>query len=331
MKKTYVLLGSVFLLLIAAYWGLKAYNTQTTAAETAAEEAAVIYVTNEETLSALSYTNGTETLAFDFADTVWTYHEDDALQINQTTLQSVAASFAQLTASRELTGDTDNLSDYGLDDPAYTLSIKSSDGETTDILIGDSFSSDAYYYGKTAASETIYVLDASVVTNLVFDLNELVEIPSLPGLTTDNTVTLTRSLDDETISLTPDTAASATEESESTEESDIEESTESSTEETTSPFEDAMTAIASSMIYSTQTAQPTEDELKAYGLTKDSRKTYTLTYTDDDDKETTFVFYAGSNDEEDTTTYIQVKGNESVYLVSSSMIEDLDTAFDETN
>lgn len=324
MKKIYLLLGSLFFILIAAYWGLKVYNEQAAAAKTAAAEADVIYVTNEDTLTALSYSNGTDTLAFDFSDTTWTYHDDEALHINQTTLQSVAASFAQLTAVRELSEDVDALSDYGLGAPAYTLTITSSEGETTKIFIGDAFSNDTYYYGKTDASDTIYVLNASVVTNLVFDLNELVEIPSLPGLTTDNTLTLTRAVGSDTISLEPDTAAS-------TESSTVEDQTESSTaEETTSPFEDAITAIASSMIYSTQTAEPTDDELETYGLTEDTRKTYTMTYIYDD-KETTFVFYAGHTDEEDTTTYIQVKGNKSVYLVSVSMIEALDTAFNEAN
>lgn len=329
MKKTYLFLASLFLLLIAAYWGLKVYNDKTTAAETAAEESAVIYLTNEDTLSALSYANGTDTMSFDFSNTTWSYTEDDELKINQTTLQSVAASFTQLTASRALTEGIDDLSDYGLDDPSYTLSITSSEGETTEILIGNSFSSDTYYYAKTATEDTIYVIDASVVTNLVFDVSDLIEIPSLPGLTTDNTIELTRSVGDETISLTADTEASESAEDATADSSEEAESTESSTEdETTSPFEDGITAIASSMIYSIQTAQPTADELESDGLTSDNRKTYTLTYTDDDDQETTFVFYAGNTDEEDTTTYIQVQNNKSIYLVSVSMIEALDAAFD---
>ena len=66
----------------------------------------------------------------------WEYDEDNEIPMNQDTVQSTADAIRQMEAVRELE-NPDQLSDYGLDKPSYTIQFQDNDGVTTEILIGN--------------------------------------------------------------------------------------------------------------------------------------------------------------------------------------------------
>lgn len=64
-----------------------------------------------------------------------------------------------ITASDEVT-EYDDLADFGLDDPANTVTLKQGSGLTT-IYIGSQNEITNEYYLKTGRRDTIYVVDSS--------------------------------------------------------------------------------------------------------------------------------------------------------------------------
>lgn len=347
-KRPYLILTAVLAVLICGYVGLKFYNDQAAKKESAAEEAAKIYLTQYDGLKKLSYSNGTDTIDFVQADTDdWQYQEDTELSLNQSSMTTMITTFKKLEASRKLTENTDSLADYGLEDPAYVINLTATDGKKKELLIGDAVSATSSsattstassYYAKIAGADAIYLIDSAAVSALQFDLNQLVEIPTIPKLTTDNVLTITRTSAKETTLLEADTkdAAVTADTTEASTDSTAEKSSsdaavdseESTAEESTTPFEDGIEALSTAVLYTSVAYAPSKDDLATYGLDEDSRTTYTVVYTGDDDEQERFTFYIGKADSATSTNYVQLKGNKSVFQISTTVATNLKNAAD---
>lgn len=135
--RPFVILGIVFVVLLAAYIGLKAYNTKVAEEETTSSEAETIYLTKQGTTKKVSYTNGTKTMTFSLSDDTWTEASATSTELSSSSVSSIASYFGKLTATRKLTTNLEELSAYGLDDPAYKVSVTNKKGKTQTILIGN--------------------------------------------------------------------------------------------------------------------------------------------------------------------------------------------------
>lgn len=76
-----------------------------------------------------------------------------------------------ITASDEVT-EYDDLADFGLDDPANTVTLKTDSGLTT-IYIGSQNAITNEYYLKTGDSDTIYVVDSAPATGFDKSVEDL--------------------------------------------------------------------------------------------------------------------------------------------------------------
>lgn len=76
-----------------------------------------------------------------------------------------------ITASDEVT-EYDDLADFGLDDPANTVTLKTDSGLTT-IYIGSQNEITNEYYLKTGDSDTIYVVDSAPATGFDKSVEDL--------------------------------------------------------------------------------------------------------------------------------------------------------------
>ena len=107
-------------------------------AETA--EANTVTVTDISDLQEISYQYEGNDFAFAKNEDVWYYTKDKEFPVAQSYIDAMATSFGNLTAVRELK-ETDQLSDYGLENPKYTIHLKDSEGTETDVYKRQTFSS----------------------------------------------------------------------------------------------------------------------------------------------------------------------------------------------
>ena len=86
---------------------------------------------------------------------IWTDDKDFALE--QDTVNDMASTISNITASRKLT-DVTNYAQYGLDEPDSRISFETADGETVEILTGDLNEVSGEYYARRTDDYSVYLV-----------------------------------------------------------------------------------------------------------------------------------------------------------------------------
>lgn len=172
-EKQMIVLVILLILLILAYIGVHFYSKKQEEKENAKEEAEKIQVTDLEVsdITQFSYVLDGTTLSFTKNGTEWTYDGDQSVDIDESALETLLNKASAITASDEVT-EYDDLADFGLDDPANTVTLKTDSGLTT-IYIGSQNEITNEYYLKTGDSDTIYVVDSAPATGFDKSVEDL--------------------------------------------------------------------------------------------------------------------------------------------------------------
>ena len=176
MKKKQLFWPAAALVVLAVIYGsLVFHNQKMEEEEKAREESQIVQVTDLGEITSFSYeAPEQEALHFEKKDDNWICTDDKKIELEQTYPNGIANSFASLTASRKLES-IDALEDYGLEDPAYTVTLQPKDGEETVILIGNSTGED-YYLQVKGEEQIVYTVDASAVGTLGHTLEDMEKI-----------------------------------------------------------------------------------------------------------------------------------------------------------
>lgn len=290
-KRMMLMLGGVLVVLIGCYVGLKAWNDHQQEQAEADEEAAKIRLVDAEGLTAVSYTDGESTLGFTLEEDTWRYTEDQEIPMNQDVVGGFADTVASLNATRELE-NPDDISDYGLDSPSYTINYTTEDGEDGTIYIGNMTGED--YYAMLEGSDKVYTISDDLPYSMDFDLSGYIQTDTVPSISSGNLKKV--------------------------------EVTENGTT-TTYEDEDALGELAGGFGTLTLTSladyHVTDETLADYGLDEASRVTATAEYEDvDTEEDKTLTVYLGSTDE-DGNRYIMVDGSILVYTISSDVADNM--------
>ena len=289
-KKTIILLVMI-LLLIVANGAASAWNDKSEKKKEKEAEASKIYLTDAGDIIAYSYSDGNQNMSFTKVDDTWEYDEDNEIPVNQDTVQSTADAIRQITAVREL-DNPDQLSDYGLDKPSYTIQFQDNDGVTTEILIGNGAGEN--YYATVGDSGKVYTISSDFQNYLQFDLTNLVQYDTVPSIGSGNLKNVT-----------------ITENGTDTVYEDDDQVGELAGGFGTLSLTDCVNYHAS-----------TED-LAEYGLDEGQRITAKAIYTDSSDKEQTFTAYLGKTDDAGENRYIMVEGSDMVYRISETVAQNM--------
>lgn len=163
-KKQFIILAAVAASLLAVYLGVSIYSDWKAEKE-AEKEAAELQVTDidSQDIVKLSYTDGEESFSFTKEDDdTWYYDGDDQLPLDQSTVTNALDSYSDLSGTRKLkNADVDEA--YGLDSPAYTIAMEDSEGNVTEINIGDMTGEE--YYITADGGETVVSITGPMKTN----------------------------------------------------------------------------------------------------------------------------------------------------------------------
>ena len=91
-------------------------------------------------------------------------------------MEDLAEQIGSLAAIRVI-DDPEDLSAYGLDEPALQASVTAGDGTAVTLLLGDV--SDSYCYAKRTDSDTVYTVSTDLPENL--ESLELLDLAAIPN------------------------------------------------------------------------------------------------------------------------------------------------------
>lgn len=172
-KKGLIILLTVLLVLCIVYFALRSYNQSQKEAEQAKAEAEEIQVVDIENPVEITYSSEDgSSVSLVKEDDTWHLKDDTETALVQDTIENIADTVSDVQAERQIE-DPDSLESYGLDSPAYTITVTGEDGTTETIYIGDGADSD--YYMTAGDKENVYTVSSSLPNVLEMNTENLKE------------------------------------------------------------------------------------------------------------------------------------------------------------
>ena len=159
-------LGLLYVLVSRADWNSEEDDTT--------EEIEVLSVAPAE-ISEAAITNSYGTLRLTYDGETWASPDDPSMELNQDALSTLWNRLNPLSAVRDLGDAPEDLSDYGLSDPAISIRITRDDGSEITVSVG-SAASDGNVYVETSESEHVYTCDSYLATAFTCQLSDFEEI-----------------------------------------------------------------------------------------------------------------------------------------------------------
>lgn len=262
-------------------------------------------VTNidEDAILSITYTDGQTTMGFELNDDTWLYDDDDTFPLRQSYMSELVGEIKQLIAERTI-DELEPASEYGLEDPTYTVAITDAEGAVTTVKYGK-LTANYNYYVTADGGESVFEIDSTLLDLLIFDEDDLLDHDVFPSISSSNLKSLTVEQGDDT--LVECKAANDDEDEDA---------------------DDELSAYGAdlSAIYLEDCVDYNikEKELSAYGLDEDSRKFVTAVYTDSDteeEKNVNFYMSESVTENDENYIYIQMKGSQFVYRVIVTEME----------
>lgn len=317
--KTLAALAAALVVCGGAYAALRVWNDRQ------AQVDDTVYVTQLSDFTALSFTNAQGELSFTKVEDAWQYDGDASFPADQEAVEDLAEQVGSLAAIRVI-DDPEDLSAYGLDEPALQASVTAGDGTAVTLLLGDV--SDSYCYAKRTDSDTVYTISTDLPENLEsLELLDLAAIPDFPDLGTDTISSLTWESGGTTLTLTKTETETA-----GTENGDSSADARSSSEETEPALDVNGTAIPSdNSAFTSLMAQISSLAFDACYDYKGEAETLaecgldtpvgvlTVTYGEDE----TLTLTIGALDGTGDSYYAQLSGDPGVYLLSADSVDTL--------
>lgn len=185
MKKNRSMIAAVALLAVmCAGYGAVSFGVAQSEKHRQEEEAAdTIYLTDFEEVTGISVASQEQTMNFEKKEGEWLDADDPERPLKQSLVALLASSGQKLTAVRKLEG-AGELSNYGLDDPAYRAVFSDDNGKEAAILVGDELD-DGRFYAKLEDQADVYTIDSGLVSAMDYSDLEFTQPQVLPAVNSD--------------------------------------------------------------------------------------------------------------------------------------------------
>ena len=301
-KKGLIIALAVLVVMLGVYLGLRAWNTARDEEEQERQEAAIVRVTDTdpENITAITFNVGNGDMDFEKDGDSWYYTADPDFPLDQSCPEEMAETVGQIEADRELT-DGDELTDYGLDEPAYTVEYTDSEGNVTRIYFGDMTGD--YYYVTVNDDGIVYTVASTVIEDLDYSLEDIAELDDYPSIGSGNLVREVITQNGETTTY------------------------DSENEDQSEDIAAVAGGLGAATLSDVADYSVADEDLESFGLDDTSRITVEATYTEDEE-EKLMTLYIGQDDGEGSR-YVMINDSRIVYLLSEEICNNILNVEDE--
>ena len=294
----------VLALCVGGYLGVQQLNqTQQVSEETGTFD---LTARVAEDLTGLSWTANDTTFDLTHDGGAWQRTDDPAFPMDQDKTQAVADDLLALTATRKIE-DVTSPADYGLAEPAFTVTARWQDGTETTYAMGDDTPfGDGYYLLLSGQDTVIYTIEDDLSDIFDTTMNALAVLETIPTAENVTRLTVGDSLDltlaETSLTINPDQLWYAAE---------------------GYPVDGAETLVEAAQDIAWDelvTASASDEELTAWGL--DDAATAVTLY--DGDKAGMTILLGNTDD--DGNYYACLPGSTMMYTVAAADVSDLLTA-----
>lgn len=133
---------------------------------------------NGQAVTAMTWFNGEEFCTLETAGDIWTLAGNADFPVEQDMAQDMADGLEALTADRQLTG-VESLSDYGLEEPVFTVTVALADGSEVTISQGNENSLAEQVYVQISGDDTVYMVDDAPADIFDLSMDDLMAVEEL--------------------------------------------------------------------------------------------------------------------------------------------------------
>lgn len=190
-KKKRQFVTIIFLIVILAVSGVgyvllskhQAKKDKQEAEGTESEESISLYSMKAEEITQIHFINSTHEMTLVKEGEIWKDSADPDFPVNQEYAQTMAEEAGEMTATQLVVKDPEDLSQYQLDYPQYTVELTDQSGETKKLMIGVESVAAGGRYAYVDQADQIYVIASSVTDYFDYTRNEMMELPEAPAIT----------------------------------------------------------------------------------------------------------------------------------------------------
>lgn len=184
-KKTVIILCTFLILLIGVYAVIMINNkkqNEKEPAEIEQQETKVLVNLNKEDIVRLSYTKQDSIMEFEKQEDIWVYQLEPELPVRQNYITNMIGIFTNLTSDKTVEETTQNLEEYGLEKPTYTITVTTEEQKETTLYVGikNPMTSDYYIYIEGVAG--IYMIPSTMVEYFDYSLYDMAEAEIFPTI-----------------------------------------------------------------------------------------------------------------------------------------------------
>lgn len=171
----------ILILLLAVYFMLK--NSNLGEEEQSTVETKTVFRADADDISELTVEQGENQYTFQKEEDTWIYTGEDGFPLDTDELENKAAAITSVTATT-IIENPENLEDYGLDSPSVKISVKTVDGETETLEVGNENTAvSGCYVTVNGDDSNVYLVDSLVKTSMEFDISDLAQMEEIPSIT----------------------------------------------------------------------------------------------------------------------------------------------------
>lgn len=324
-----MILVVVLVVLCAGYVGIVKYKEvqdqkQQDASE-AEEEANKIVLNQMDSITRISFNTTDGELAFTYHDDSWHYEADEAFPLDVSKITLIQNNLNPLEATRKLE-EKEDLSNYGLTQPAKTVTVTDASGNQKVLNIGSMNEYSGDYYASIAGDDNVYTIGTELVNSLDVTLDDLLKLDTIPYLTESDITQIEYKTAAESVVYKKEERVKAAEETEQeTQSSAAEETSASAASEAetetvwtetrngttvdlndSSKITDAISNISQLSVNSCEAYNVSAEQLAAYGLDAANSKDIIITYNDttsETQEQKTFTLHIGNLSTQQTSYY----------------------------
>ena len=181
-KKAGTLLALVGVLLLMILLYVLVMNKNRNEEEEVLEDTITLSNIESDTVTDISYTLKGTTLTYMKSNDTWVDKSDTKAPINQDHITNMLSQSTSLTADRIVVEDPEDLSEYGLEDPALVIKLTCEDGTTFELNLGDTLGIGTGYYAKLPDKNTVYAVESGVYSAFNYTQTQMISIEAFPTI-----------------------------------------------------------------------------------------------------------------------------------------------------
>lgn len=142
-----------------------------------------LYSMKAEEITQIRFINSNQDMTLVKKDGVWKDSADPDFPVNQEYVESMIDETGELTASQLVVENPEDLSQYELDQPPYSVEITNQSGEIKKLVIGMESIAAGGCYAYVDQADKIYVIASNITDYLDYTHGEMMEVPEAPDIT----------------------------------------------------------------------------------------------------------------------------------------------------